>query len=222
MKSSFIKTHNVPSESCLCGDAECGGLTAAFRVLRDARKRYIMIPPYQSNGDNQLRESHLRHVLPQHSVEQDTPTNYIALHHFYPSTVEKFHHKIPKTLSLGQAVLLRMAFDVRDKVTDEYGMPAIVNCPNYPKDSVKQDLMALAKAITAQKKQSQESTPVQDETSESSSFIPAYVAIEEDELSDISSIYHEDDEDKENDELALETFLLKSEITCHIVRDLKQ
>lgn len=216
MKRSFIKTHNVPNETCLCGNAECTGLTAAFRVLRDARKRCITIPPYQPDGDNQLRESYLRHLLPRFSIEQETPTNYIALHHFHPCIVDKFHHKIPKTLSLGQAVQLRMMFDIKDKVTDEYGMPAMLYCPNYSRESVKQDLMALAKNGTTSKKATQTEAS---SLSSVSSSVPAYVALDDDEQSDVSSIYHEEDEDKENDRIALEAFLLKREITCHFLSD---
>lgn len=193
MKSSFIKTHNVSNETtCLCGAAECSSLTAAFRDLQDARKRFIQIPPHQPNGDNALRECYLRHVAPHHCHRQDLPTNYIALHHFYPIFIQEYHYKIPKTVSLGQAIQLKMKFEIQDKVTDEYGMPAIFNCPTYPRGAVQQDLKTPVIPEASSSRSSQQE-PTLDKASSLESSVPDYVAIEEDEMSDVSSIDYEDD-----------------------------
>jgi len=209
MKSSFIKTHNVPNGVCLCGNTDCSGLTAAFRVLRNARKRSVTLPPYHKHGDNRQRESYLRYLLPNHPVQEPTCTSYIALHHFHPSIIEQYHHKIPKTLSLGQAVQLRMMLCTRDKVIDTDGMPALLFVPNYPYDAVKQDLLTLAQEYG---RKVDKPTVSKDETVStlSSSCVPSYVSFDDgDEMSDISSICQEGVEDKELD---FDTFVSASEV----------
>jgi hypothetical protein len=141
---SFVKTHIAPKGvKCLCGTAECSGFSAAFKVLLDPRKRFIKLPPYKEDTSrNSQRACYLRHLLPNHPVERKTPSNYIALHHFYPT---KDHHKqIPLVVSQGEAAQLRMPLSDTDKVLDENGIPVYRFCPNYPSEQVKKDLSKLA------------------------------------------------------------------------------
>ena len=84
-----------------------------------------------------------------------------------------------------------MVLDHRDKVTDESGMPAFVFVPNYTKEQAKQDLKQLARDFGMKKMGGEDSA------SESSSVeIPTLVVVDDDEQSDVSSIQHENDEDR--------------------------
>lgn len=136
---NFIKTVHAPDGTvCLCGSTECTSTTLAFAMMGDARgKRWVELPPYLQKGSssarNQQRECFLRHLSPKHNVSDETPSQYIALHHFHPGILWDCSGKnqIPKYLSLGKAVELRMKLDEKAKCTDENGMPAFLYCPNY-------------------------------------------------------------------------------------------
>jgi hypothetical protein len=169
---SFVKTYIAPKGvTCLCGKAECSGFSAAFKVLRDSRKRFVKLPPYtEDESSNSQRACYLRHLLPNHPVERETPSNYIALHHFYPT--QRHHKHIPLVVSLGEAVQLRMALNDKDKVMDENGMPAYHYCPNYPPEKVKQDLSKLAASQGEQTPPQEEDTPPPQEKAEAISNKP--------------------------------------------------
>lgn len=185
--SSFVKTHALEGVTCICGDIECRGLTAAFKVLKDDLKRHRFVK-FPSEQHSQRRESFLRYILPKQPLSSP---NYIAVHHFHPYFLNPHHHKIPTTITSGGAVKLRMVLDHRDKVTDESGMPAFVFVPNYTKEQAKQDLKQLARDFEMKK------MGVEDSASESSSVeIPTLVVVDDDEQSDVSSIHHENDEDR--------------------------
>lgn len=194
--NSFVTTHHAPEGvTCLCGDIECSGLTNTFKVLKDTRKRFVKLPKEFS----QRRESYLRYLLPEHPVEQQISSNYIAVHHFHPAVLNRQQHGIPKTISLGTAVQLRMILDHRDKVTDESGMPAFVFVPNYTKEQVKHDVIDLAREKRKERKTANHKTAVEskEEKSQASSVeIPTLVVVDDDEESDVSSIHHEEDGDK--------------------------
>jgi hypothetical protein len=87
-----------------------------------------------------------------------------------------------------------MFLDHGENITDESGMPTFVFVPNYKKEQAKQDLKQLPREDMQMKKTK---TDVEASTSESSSVdIPTLVMVDNDELSDISSLYHENDEDR--------------------------
>ena len=101
--NDFVKTHRVPEDTiCLCSDAECAGLTAGFADLRDARKRFVRLPPHENVDSpfyqerNRRREAYLRHILPNHDPTRETSSEFIALHHFHPTIIKENARKIPK------------------------------------------------------------------------------------------------------------------------------
>ena len=215
--NDFVKTHKLAEDTiCLCSDAECAGLTAGFANLRDARQRFVKLPPRdEANVDspfyqerNRRREAYLRHILPNHDPTQDTPTEFIALHHFHPTIIKENARKIPKSLSLGQAVQLKMILSEKDKVVDENGgLPYFIFVPNYAKNQVKKDLETLA-----QEAQPQDCTGTDDEESEASTVeIPEHISF--DDESDVSSIDLIVDEDRD---IVTLMSLVSAAITCQV------
>lgn len=219
---SFVKTHIAPKGvACLCGSADCAGYSSGFKLLRDSRKRFVKLPPFLEKGSsptrNQQRECYLRYLLPNHPVEKEAPSNFIALHHFDPTIVSQCNDKIPLTLSCGQAVELRMKLSDKDKVVNENGLPCFLFCPCYPPVRVKQDLAMLAATgnsptTPGESKVGNISCPVvqkkvllreiEIKSWSSSVKVPTFVTVAlDDDESDISSIPHEqpqDDSDKDS------------------------
>lgn len=184
---AFVKTCIAPDDTtCLCGDRECSGLTAAFSILQDARQRFIDL-----DGINvRQKQAYLRHI-----PHRNRASNHLALHHFHPVLLWEDPLDIPKTLSLGKAVEMRMPMSEKDKLTLPNGMPAYFYCPNYPKSLVKQDLENLTLETRICETASlivEEHDDVTNKKEESDVVeildIPEHVAIEEDDLSDVSSI----------------------------------
>jgi hypothetical protein len=118
--------------------------------------------------------------LPNHDLSQETLSEFIALHHFHPTIVKENTRKIPKSLSLGKAVQLKMMLSEKDKVVDENtGLPYFIFVPNYAKNNVKRDLETLV--------QETEIEDWSDKESEASTVeIPEHISF--DEESDVSSI----------------------------------
>lgn len=199
--NDFVKTHKVPEDTkCLCGDDECQELTAGFANLRDARQRFVKLPPsdeahldspfYQER--NRRRQAYLRHLnVPDH---KETISDYIALHHFHPLIIQEYTRKIPKTLSLGKAVQLKMMLSEKDKVVDETtGMPYFMFVPNYAKINVKKDLETL---IQETEVNDWTNTGDDDESEASTIEIPEHISFdEESDVSSIDCIFHHDKTD---------------------------
>ena len=206
---AFVKTCIAPDgTTCLCGDNECSGLTAAFSILKDARQRFIDI----STIDVRQKQAYLRHVK-----QRNRGSNYLALHHFHPVLLWEDSHCIPKTLSLGKAVEMRMPMSEKDKLTLANCMPALFFCPNYPKSLVKQDLenLNLQTRIpeTASVKQQEVDTDKKKKIFVEILDIPKQVAMEEDESSEVSSIELDVEEEKD-----IITFreLVEAVIVCQV------
>ena len=211
---AFIKTCIAPDDTtCLCGDNECSGLTAAFSILKDARQRFIDI---SNMNDVRQKQAYLRHVR-----QRNRGSSYLALHHFHPLILREHSHSIPKTLSLGKAVEMRMQMSEKDKLTLANGMPALFFCPNYPKSLVGQDLENLdpqtripETASVIQKEK--DDTPIKKKESYVEILdIPEQVAIGEDELSEVSSI--ELDLEEENVTISFQE-LVEATIMCQVSR----
>jgi len=205
---AFIRTQNVPDGTvCVCGDKECGGLTAAFGFMRDARKRFVDL----STLPQQHQQAYLRHL----KATNQEHSHYIALHHFHPTIFREHPHKIPKTLSLGQAVQLRLPLSEKDKVTEPNGMLAFLYCPTYSKEQVKIDLENVTPETrmqeTADSVISDDSVEQQQE--EQVVFdIPEHVELDDD-LSDMSSI--EVIVDHERDAITLRTLVSAANV-CQV------
>jgi len=193
MKDAFIKACDAPDGAvCLCGDSDCGVLTAAFAAMQDARKRFVELSSLPIH-----RQAYLRHLLPNYSTDKDLCSQYIALHHFHPQILAQQSHKIPKTLSLGQGVQLRMPWNEKDKVTDENGMQAFIFCPNYPKEKIIIDVENLTPETIIQVTE-EDSCENDDSDDDTEVFeIPESVELDHDELSDVSSIEFVLDEEKD-------------------------
>jgi hypothetical protein len=237
-----VKAHSLREDAvCLCGKKECAGLTAAFSVLGDARKRFVELPPRSSPDCTKQREAYLRHVLPKNKKKQKEPSsNYLALFHFHPEIVRDAFtqapgkNQIPKTISFGKAVQLRMILSEKDKVQDDNGMPAFIYCPTYPLEKVKQDLEALTSDTKIQEQDSIDSIEtIVDNREELQTTIvnipiPSHIDVEEDTASAISSMTSVVFVDEVREAMTLTT-LVSAAITvqsfvrrCHAVEKLKQ
>lgn len=227
-EEALVKTINAPEGTiCLCNNAECSALTLAFRMMGDARKRFVVLPPYLEKGSsphrNKQRESFLRYLLPKHDVRKETSSNYIALHHFHAGILWdsiQVSNSIPKTLSCGQAVELRMRLSEKDKVVDESGMPAFVFCPNYPLAQVKKDLEELSSETMIHEDPSVDHDSNAETKKQPTVFeeLPKQVHVDtSDEDSDMSSI--EIIVDQERDLITLTTLVdaaVKCQVRCNL------
>jgi hypothetical protein len=225
----FVKTHIAPEGvTCLCGNAECGGLSAAFAILGDARKRFVKLPRYLEKGSspdrNKQREAYLRYILPKNKQnEPPNGSNYIALFHFHPgilwdsfSTQTPGKNQIPKTISCGQAVELRMVLSEKDKVQDANGMPAFIFCPTYPLNKVKEDLEALTSDTKMHEQDSIDSIETLDKELQTTILnIPTLVDLEDDTASDVSPMEDVPIVDEARDFMTLTT-LVAAATTCQV------
>lgn len=105
--NAFVKTQKVPEGSkCLCGDAECLELTAAFTGLRDPRKRFVRLPPYEANASSPFIKNATVYVkricvIFSRTIILNKPLQQTLLHFITfiqklsKSTLEKFQNLFP-------------------------------------------------------------------------------------------------------------------------------
>ena len=140
-------------------NAECQGISAAFKLMGDPRKGYVQLPPFQEYPSspiakelNGLRASYLRHLS---KTEQDIATMeeplFVALHHFHPIVVQKHSESskssspIPKTVKPVDIKFLKLSLGEEDRVLDANGVPTrqYYFAPCYSVENTKNDLKRL-------------------------------------------------------------------------------
>ena len=146
-------------KTCLCSDPEtCQGLTAAFCIMEDPRKGFVKLPRYRTQqGDNKVREAYLRYLLPNHAVEKETPSKYIAAHHFPPSIVLTENKDsgdkkdiVPRTISKEQATRLGIEVNERFTMFDENLRRVYVVVPSYSLERSKADVMGMLNKVMSE------------------------------------------------------------------------
>ena len=152
----------IIAKECLCGNTiECRGFTAAFALLGDRRCGFVELPDFipspssrQEIETNQRRESYLRHLLPKHSIKDQTKTKDVALHHFHPSFIGmSISHgmRLPNIIPEEASRQLQLSVHERDKIVDKHGNPTgwCIFAPNYSIEKIKKEeqVMAFTKAI---------------------------------------------------------------------------
>jgi hypothetical protein len=150
---AILGSKSKRTKTCLCDDKDsyCKGLTVAFTLLGDPRKRFVRLPKYRKRSDdNKIREAYLRHLLPDHNITNETPTKYIAAHHFHPSIVLAQHEMngcdggkkeiVPRTMSKEEAMLFGQSINADDSLMDETGRRVCIVVPNYPIEWAKADV----------------------------------------------------------------------------------
>jgi hypothetical protein len=166
-------------KSCLCDDKDsyCKGLTVAFTLLDDPRKGFVRLPKYHKRSDdNKIRQAYLRHLLPDHKLTKDTPTKYIAAHHFNPSIVLAQHELngceggkkeiVPRTMSREEAMLFGQSINADDSIMDKTGRRVCIVVPNYPIEWTKADLDLILNQISREtSEKSSEEVPFGDDES---------------------------------------------------------
>lgn len=138
-------------KECMCGDsATCRGLTAAFTLLEDPRKRFVRIPHFRNTtrSNNKVREAYLKYLLPEHPIEEETPTKYVAAHHFHPVIV-LVHPDVPRTLTKQEAE--RLGLKLEDTMFDEKVLHRVhIVVPNYSLEKSKTDVTNILDQILSE------------------------------------------------------------------------
>ena len=147
-------------KECVCGrGGECQGVSAAFALLKDPRRAYVMLPQYTPEPKtfverdmNAMRAAYLRHLRrTEQSLGDSQQRRYVALHHFHPVVVQKHAElpnaisPIPKTLKKVDLRFLGIDLGDQDRIRDENGKKRkqYYFVPNWPIDQAKEDLKYL-------------------------------------------------------------------------------
>jgi len=139
-------------KECMCGNSEtCKGLTAAFSILEDPRKRFVRIPHFRTvtTANNLVREAYLKYILPSHPIHEETPSKYIAAHHFSPIVVCSTEAAVPRTLTKSQ--MARLGIELEDCMFDEELLRRVyIVVPNYPLKQSKEDVSTILNQILSE------------------------------------------------------------------------
>ena len=139
-------------KECICRNSEtCKGLSAAFSILEDPRKRFVRIPHFRkaTTANNCVRETYLRYILPSHPIHEETTSKYIAAHHFSPNVVCFSKGLIPRTLTKSQ--MARLGMELEDSMFDEKLLRRVyIVVPNYPLEQSKDDVTTILNQILSE------------------------------------------------------------------------
>lgn len=159
---SILAMRSKSSKACLCGNPtnQCKGLTAAFAMLRDPRKSFIRIPRYHiKKGSNEVRQAYLDCLLPDHPIEEETPTKYVAVHHFDPALVLAYSEyepsrldgekkrTVPRTITKQEVMELGLNVDCCDVMLDKELGRLYIAKPNYPRERAMADVLTILNQV---------------------------------------------------------------------------
>lgn len=156
----MFASNSKSNKQCLCGNAgnRCQALTATFRMLHDPRRGFVRIPRYHyKNGSNHVRNAYLRHLLPYHHITKETPTKYVAAHHFDASIVlaheecigrpDEKPRVVPRTLTKEQVMQMSVNVDTCETMEDQKLGRVYIVAPCYPIEKAEEDVTSLLNHI---------------------------------------------------------------------------